>query len=58
MLMKSTLFLETLGPKCCNRCGEAIEELADCYPNTCFKCNDGSFYSIPLTKLETAQSQQ
>ncbi|WP_127606368.1 protein YhfH [Paenibacillus sp.] len=51
MMMKSTRFLETLEPKCCEKCGQSVEQLADCHTNVCFQCNESNFY--PLSPVNT-----
>jgi hypothetical protein len=59
MLMRTTEFYETLPLKCCDTCKEIMEEMADCYSNTCTKCQGITFYplspsvaSSPLSVLQ------
>ncbi|GLI10050.1 MULTISPECIES: protein YhfH [Paenibacillus] len=46
MFQSSTKFYEQLPAKCCSRCGETVEELADCYHTECYKCSETVFYPL------------
>ncbi|TVY10254.1 protein YhfH [Paenibacillus cremeus] len=46
MLMRTTEFYESLPLKCCDACGETMEEMADCYSSTCNKCRGLTFYPL------------
>ncbi|AEI38985.1 protein YhfH [Paenibacillus mucilaginosus] len=51
MHMRSSEFYENLPLKCCDTCGSAIEEMADCYSSTCTSCRGLTFYPLsPLTR--------
>ncbi|SFL10422.1 YhfH-like protein [Paenibacillus sp. 1_12] len=52
MLMRTTEFYESLPAKRCNTCSETMEEMADCYSNTCTKCQGLTFY--PLSPLSAS----
>jgi hypothetical protein len=52
MLRKPTEFYASLPPKCCDHCGDAMEEMADCYSNTCTKCKGTTFY--PLSPIHSS----
>ncbi|TLS50250.1 YhfH family protein [Paenibacillus antri] len=40
-------FFDSLPPKLCRTCGEALHEQADCYWNHCFECMD--LHVVPLS---------
>ncbi|MFC6231780.1 protein YhfH [Paenibacillus allorhizosphaerae] len=44
--MRSSDFYESLPPRCCDTCGEPMEELADCYICTCTACQGITFYPL------------
>lgn len=46
MLIPVQTFFNSLPEKSCNRCGQSIEEQADCYQNICNSCGDAYFYSL------------
>ncbi|WP_284643597.1 protein YhfH [Paenibacillus silviterrae] len=52
MLKKTSDFYASLPAKCCDRCGDVLEEMADCYRCTCTKCTGETFY--PLSPLSAA----
>ncbi|MFA9559610.1 protein YhfH [Evansella sp. AB-rgal1] len=43
MLQSSTEFFRNLPPKECAKCGDQIEEMADCYSHKCEDC-DGEIH--------------
>ncbi|MCZ8514064.1 YhfH family protein [Paenibacillus filicis] len=48
--MNTSEFYDALPLKACDTCGETMEELADCYSNTCPKCKGLTFYPLsPVT---------
>lgn len=46
MIRSSSEFFRNLPGKCCSKCGNTIEEQADCYINICEECNDFQHYNI------------
>lgn len=46
MLIPVQKFFSSLAEKCCNRCGQSIQEQADCYQTICNACGDAYFYSL------------
>lgn len=46
MLMNSLVFYESLPDRCCSKCGEKMEEMADCYQNVCDGCSEKTFYPL------------
>lgn len=38
MLLSIIEFFQSLPAKHCSKCGEEIEEQAECYGNVCYKC--------------------
>ncbi|WP_338044687.1 protein YhfH [Paenibacillus periandrae] len=46
MLVNSSTFYESLPDKCCSKCGEKLEELADCYYTVCYACTETTFYPL------------
>ncbi|MCM3269907.1 protein YhfH [Paenibacillus elgii] len=58
MLTRTTEFYETLPSKCCDTCGEPLEEMADCYTSTCTKCKGHTFYPLsPIIPGPTAHPE-
>ncbi|WP_246627514.1 protein YhfH [Paenibacillus solanacearum] len=55
--MRSSDFYDSLPPRCCDTCGELMEELADCYVCTCTTCRGVTFYSLsPAVQREPASA--
>ncbi|RXT07845.1 protein YhfH [Ammoniphilus sp. CFH 90114] len=46
MIQSTTEFFRMLPSKCCTKCGNKINEQADCYTVTCEDCNDFQHYAI------------
>ncbi|MBP1933602.1 protein YhfH [Ammoniphilus resinae] len=46
MLIPINEFFRTLPQKCCAKCGEVVEEQADCYTTICENCHDFVTYPI------------
>lgn len=46
MIKSSAEFFRNLPNKCCSKCGNVMEEQADCYTIICEECNDFQHYNI------------